>query len=72
MKLMKRIGFWKKDTGNYLTAKSGLTQADIDALHSLKVGDRLILYVGGKKLSEQSPDANLTTFLVLPKDNEEL
>lgn len=39
-----RIAFWKKESGNFVTAKTSLTSEQVEFLHQLKPGDRLILF----------------------------
>ena len=56
---MFKLGFYKKDTGNFTTHRSGLTQEQIEMLQSLKEGDRLIIYINKDKKYETSFDANL-------------
>lgn len=43
MKLLN-ILFWPKQTGNFLSHKSGLTEIHIEELKKLEPGDRLILF----------------------------
>ena len=59
---MYKIGFWIKDTGNFMTHAKGLTQEQIDFLKTLKLGDRLILWKNSRG-SEVSPDYTLAKYL---------
>jgi hypothetical protein len=56
------IGFWLKETGNYLSHGKGLDQSQIDLLLSLKVGDRLILWKRNKAAKETTPELTLRIF----------
>ena len=56
---MASIGFWIRDSGNYITAQGGLTEEQIKLLRSLKVGDRLILWNNNK---ENAPDITLKQY----------
>lgn len=38
------IGFWITTYGNYLSHSKGLNEEQISFLHSLKVGDQLVLW----------------------------
>lgn len=38
------VKFWIRDSGNFFSAKSGLTREQISFLQQLKVGDRLVLW----------------------------
>lgn len=56
----KRIGFYLKESGNYTSfPKDGITKDQIAFLHSLKEGERLIIYIEKNKKHESSPDATL-------------
>lgn len=46
------IVFWKKESGNYMTHKGGLSEEDIATLQSLKAGDRIIIFQNNKRSSE--------------------
>lgn len=43
MKLLN-ILFWAKQTGNFMTHRSGLTEVHVEELKKLEPGDRLILF----------------------------
>ena len=51
------LHFWQKESMNFLTSNKGLTKEHIEMLHSLKEGDRLILY---KNTKRKDTDAELT------------
>ena len=42
------VNLWKKDSGNLLSHKSGLTQEQIDVFKNLKPGDRLMVQFTNK------------------------
>lgn len=46
------ISLWKKDSGNFMTHRGGLTDDDITLLHSLKQGDRIIIFTNNKRGKE--------------------
>jgi len=56
------ITFWKKETGNLMNAKQGLTAEQIEFLQSLKQGDRLILWFENQKSSDNSPDFRMKKY----------
>lgn len=59
---MTGIGFWKtKRQGFLLSSVKGLETEQINLLHSLKVGDRIKLYINAEmnKHNDKSPDVNL-------------
>lgn len=58
---MIKIAFWKKESGNYMSASQGLTQEQVSFLQSLKVGDRLIV-MQNQKFSENSPEMSLMQY----------
>lgn len=65
------MGFWKNgQSGNYLTHKNGITQDTVDFLQSLKVGDRIIVYINTEKRSETDFDSNLKIFSRKEQSNE--
>jgi hypothetical protein len=55
------INFWKKQSGNFMNHKDGLSVEQVEFLHSLQPGDRIIFYVNEEhqKHSENSPDGTL-------------
>lgn len=55
------ISFWIKETGNMLSHTSGLSKEQIEALQSLKEGDRLILWKNESK-NENTPNYTLKVF----------
>jgi hypothetical protein len=56
-----KLAFWRKESGNLMSHGKGLTQEDIDALQSLKPGDRLILWFNSPK-DESKPTYTLKLF----------
>jgi len=61
------IALWKKDSGNYLSPKSGLTKEQVLAFRALKEGDRLIAYASDTKFTDKSPDLVLKTVRSKPQ-----
>lgn len=59
---MVRLAFWKKDKGNLLSHKDGLSAEEVAELQTLKVGDRLIIWDNQDKRSDKSPDYTLKVF----------
>ena len=56
-----KIGFWMSDSGKAMFSHShGLTVEQIELLHSLKVGDRLIAFPNKNKEKASFPDLNIT------------
>jgi len=51
---MLKIAFWMKESGNLLGVRTGLNLEQIEALKSLKEGDRFILWKQEQK-TETSP-----------------
>lgn len=47
------INFWKARNGAFLSHNRGLTEEQIRFLNTLKVGDRLVVY-----MNEPDPDRN--------------
>ena len=58
---MSSIGFWLRDSGNYISAKTGLTGEQVKFLRSFKVGDRIILWNNNR---EDSPDITLKQYTI--------
>lgn len=58
---MVKIGFWKKETGNLMSHSGGLTPDQIDFLHSLLPGDRLICWQNTKRM-DTDPDYSLAKY----------
>ena len=55
------VKFWIKDSGNFLSVRTGLTTEQVQFLQRLKVGDRLILW-REKVSGETSPDLTLKQY----------
>lgn len=54
------IGFWKTKRENFsASAAKGLDELQVKMLHSVKVGDRLALWVNTDKPAEARPDFTL-------------
>lgn len=41
---MLKLRMWKRDSGNHLSHSNGLRTEEVQALHALVEGDRLILW----------------------------
>jgi len=59
---MLSISFWKKDSGNMLTHAHGLTHEQIQELHEINIGDRLVLWQQSKD-TETKPNYTLKKFI---------
>lgn len=71
-KSYNRVGFYRYRTGNYTSHKRGLTEDQIKYLQSLKVGDRLILYVNeGEKKYIGDPDITLCPLVTKYNEQKE-
>lgn len=57
--MSNKLGFYKKESGNFTTHKGGLTEEQVEFLQSLKPGDRMIIYINRNKAYESGFDANL-------------
>jgi hypothetical protein len=68
---MSKIALWIKETSNLMSAGKGLTEEEIQFLHSLKPGDRLIVFKNDKKFSENSPHYSLQKYENANKKKEE-
>lgn len=53
------IGFWLKQSGNYMSSGNGLTEEQVRFLHSLRPGDRLLLWNNDR---EGAPDMTLAKY----------
>lgn len=56
------IAFWKKETGNLMSASKGLTEEEIKFLQSLKIGDRLIVYNNNIKEGDNRPNFTIKKY----------
>lgn len=50
-----RVNFWVNKVGNLNSHHQGLSQEQVDALKSLKVGDRLVMWEEKKRSKETDP-----------------
>lgn len=59
-----KVAFWRKDSGNYMSASKGLTEDQVAALHDVRVGDRFILFYNSpnEKYGDSSPDLSLQIY----------
>lgn len=58
-----KISLWKKPSGNILSHGKGLTKEEIKFLHSLKVGDRIIIWDNSQKNNNENyPSHNLCLY----------
>ena len=58
--LETRISFWKNEANGMLSTHSGgLTDDQITLLHSLKTGDRLIIFPNTKREKNTHPHYNM-------------
>lgn len=62
---MIKINFWSKDTGNLMSAQTGLTAEEIQGIKELKEGDRIILWLN-KRETERQPSYTLKKYF--PKE----
>ncbi len=62
---MLNINFWMKDSGNCLSHSKGLNSEQIETLHTLKEGDRLILW---KNPKQKETDSSYTLKVYKPKE----
>lgn len=71
---MITVNVWKKDSGNLLSHKSGLTKEQIELFKNLKPGDRLMVtYVNKPGATDSSPCAYIrvyTSEFARPKQDE--
>ena len=58
---MLSLAFWKKQSGNLMNEKRGLTADDIKELQNLQEGDRLIIWLESKN-NDRSPDYRLKVY----------
>lgn len=63
------VALWKKESGNYMTHRGGLTEDDIAMLHSFKQGDRIIIFTNNKRDRDSSYHLRLLKAREQPKDN---
>lgn len=59
------IGFWKNKDGNFRSDRRGLTQKQIDLLHSLREGDRLAIYVQLENEGTDRPTLDMNKIKVI-------
>lgn len=55
---MTKVGFWKSKQG-FVSHKQGLSEEQVNYLHNLKVGDRLVLFVNDIREGEKGADVTL-------------
>lgn len=55
------ISFWKKETSNLMSHGKGLSKEQVEALQSLKEGDRLIMWCNVAK-TEASPHYTMKVY----------
>lgn len=56
------ITLWKKDSGNFLSHRNGLTQDQVDQLHNLKAGDRIMVSPNHKRKGPSDYDIRIVKF----------
>lgn len=64
------ITMWKKDSGNHMSHRGGLSEKDVEFLQSLKVGDRLILFQNNRKRSGSDYDSRVTRYVENPNKEQ--
>jgi hypothetical protein len=57
---MVNIAFWKNKDGNFRSDIKGLSGEEIEFLHSLKEGDKLVLFQAEPMARKYWPDLKLT------------
>ncbi len=63
------VNLWRKDSGNLLSHKSGLTKEQIDQFKNLKPGDRLMVQFTNKPGStDASPIAYVRIYTLVFND----
>lgn len=63
-----RVAFWEKSTGNLMSSGRGLTTEEILFLHSLKPGDRIIIWNNAvKSEGTNNPTHNMTIYEQMEK-----
>lgn len=67
--MTKRIAFWSKTIGNFMSHGKGLTKDEVAFLHSLKEGDRLIMWDNSKK-AEGTNNPTHSLSIWEPKDEQ--